>query len=115
METKKEQSGRQEENLENVVPWKPCEEGVQGGENDQLHQKLLIYQVYPNEKMAHEFNTWKSLLTLKKAVYRENGRWVIKCNGQGFPGGAVVENLPANAEDTGSSPGLGRSPMPWNN
>ena len=29
-----------------------------------------------------------------------------------FPGGAVVENLPANAEDTGSSPGLGRSHMP---
>ena len=28
----------------------------------------------------------------------------------GFPGGAVVENLPANAGDTGSSPGLGRSP-----
>ena len=27
----------------------------------------------------------------------------------GFPGGAVVENLPANAGDTGSSPGLGRS------
>ena len=31
----------------------------------------------------------------------------------GFPGGAVVENLPANAEDTGSSPGLGRSHMLW--
>ena len=30
---------------------------------------------------------------------------------QGFPGGAVVENLPANAEDKGSSPGLGRSHM----
>ena len=30
---------------------------------------------------------------------------------RGFPGGAVVENLPANAEDTGSSPGLGRSHM----
>ena len=28
---------------------------------------------------------------------------------QGFPGGAVVENPPANAGDTGSSPGLGRS------
>ena len=28
---------------------------------------------------------------------------------RGFPGGAVVKNLPANAEDTGSSPGLGRS------
>ena len=33
----------------------------------------------------------------------------------GFPGGAVVENLSANAEDTGSSPGLGRSHMPRSN
>ena len=33
----------------------------------------------------------------------------------GFPGGAVVDNLPANAGDTGSSPGLGRSHMPWSN
>ena len=32
---------------------------------------------------------------------------------QGFPGGAVVESLPANAGDMGSSPGLGRSHMPW--
>ena len=30
----------------------------------------------------------------------------------GFPGGAVVKNPPANAGDTGSSPGLGRSHMP---
>ena len=34
---------------------------------------------------------------------------------QGFPGGAVVENLPANAGHTGSSPGLGRSHMPRSN
>ena len=33
----------------------------------------------------------------------------------GFPGGAVVEDLPANAGDTGSSPGLGRSHMPQSN
>ena len=33
----------------------------------------------------------------------------------GFPGGAMVENLPANAGDTGSSPGLGGSHMPWSN
>ena len=32
-----------------------------------------------------------------------------------FPGGAVVENLPANAGDTGLSPGLGRSHMPRSN
>ena len=31
---------------------------------------------------------------------------------RGFPGGAVVENLPADAGDTGSSPGLGRSHVP---
>ena len=30
----------------------------------------------------------------------------------GLPGGAVVENPPANAGDTGSSPGPGRSHMP---
>ena len=34
---------------------------------------------------------------------------------QGFPGGAVGENLPANAGDTGSGPGLGRSHMPRSN
>ena len=34
---------------------------------------------------------------------------------EGFPGGAVVDNLPANAGDTGSSPGLGRSHMPRSN
>ena len=32
-----------------------------------------------------------------------------------FPGGAVVENSPASAGDTGSSPGPGRSHMPWSN
>ena len=33
----------------------------------------------------------------------------------GFLGGTVVENLPANAGETGLSPGLGRSHMPWSN
>ena len=31
-------------------------------------------------------------------------------NYMGFPGGAVVKNLPANAGDVGLIPGLGRSP-----
>ena len=34
-----------------------------------------------------------------------------KKQNRGFPGGAVVENLPANAGDTGSSPGPGGSHM----
>ena len=33
----------------------------------------------------------------------------------GFPGGIVVKNPPANAGDTGSSPGPGRSHMPRSN
>ena len=32
----------------------------------------------------------------------------------GFPGGAVVKNLPANSRDMGSIPGLGRSPAEGN-
>ena len=31
---------------------------------------------------------------------------------EGFPGSTVVKNPPANAGDTGSSPGPGRSHMP---
>ena len=31
------------------------------------------------------------------------------------PGGTVVKNVPANAGDMGSSPGLGRSHRPWSN
>ena len=34
---------------------------------------------------------------------------------RGFPGGAVVKNPPANAGDTGSRPGPGRSHVPRSN
>ena len=47
--------------------------------------------------------------------YILNKRVGVKYIFGGFPGGAVVENLPANAGDTGSSPGLGRSHMPRSN
>ena len=40
---------------------------------------------------------------------------LFKCPGMGFPGRAVVENLPASAGDTGSSPGPGGSHMPRSN
>ena len=51
-----------------------------------------------------------SLITLQ--TYSTLGSRIIKW---GFPGGAVVKNLPANAGDTGSSPGPGRSHMPRSN
>ena len=40
---------------------------------------------------------------------------ILKNHTEGFPGGAVVRNPPANAGDMGSSPGPGRSHMPWSN
>ena len=46
---------------------------------------------------------------------KPNSRLSIRNSFKGFPGGAVVESLPTNAGDTGSSPGLGRSHMPWSN
>ena len=42
-------------------------------------------------------------------------RDTLKYDFSGFPGGVVVESLPANAGDTGSGPGLGGSHMPWSN
>ena len=38
-------------------------------------------------------------------------KYIYKTDNQGFPGGAVVKNLPANVRDTGSSRGPGRSHM----
>ena len=43
------------------------------------------------------------------------GRKPYKEEIEGFPGGAVVKNPPANSGDTGSSPGPGRSHMPRSN
>ena len=36
--------------------------------------------------------------------------WHLLLTAEGFPGGSVVKNLPANAGDAGSVPGSGRSP-----
>ena len=53
-------------------------------------------------------NTWSSTWPLAFSPQNKINTW-------GFPGGAVVESLPANAGDTGSSPGLGGSHMPRSN
>ena len=58
----------------------------------------------------HLFKKIYQTLHLKENTFKK-----INIQNGGFPGGAVVENLPANAGDTGSSPGLGRSHMPRSN
>ena len=47
------------------------------------------------------------------ALSTDHDIWLswFKLLSEGFPGGAVVKNLPANAGDTGSSPGPGWSHM----
>ena len=62
-----------------------------------------------------------------RGCFKASGLWVHVCihyvyssreliikNEQGFPGGSVVKNLPAKAGDIGSTPGPGRSHVPWN-
>ena len=48
-----------------------------------------------------------------KSTILQSNTFFKSCSG--FLGGPVVKNLPCNAEDTGSIPGLGRRHMPLSN
>ena len=69
---------------------------------------MIISQMEKNwwleRAMCYEVGTVLRILHTQYILTRE-----------GFPGGAVVKNPPANAGDTGSSPGPGRSHMPQSN
>ena len=60
------------------------------------------------------FDSYSFILYLE-VKYHISSNLFFKIALRGFPGGTVVENLPANAGDTGSSPGPGRSHMPRSN
>ena len=74
------------------------------------HQKIQITG-YSKTKVTGLYSS--KISGSEKTNLRNSSR--LKDTKEGFPGGAVVENLPANAGDTGSSPGLGRSHMPRSN
>ena len=64
-------------------------------------------------KLSASYSSPSLLLPLR--THPEIQCQVYKLRRGGFPGGTVVENLPASAGDTGSSPGLGGSHMPRSN
>ena len=63
--------------------------------------------------LHHNLGQQNLQATAVRCIWRRKS--ILKINVPGFPGGAVVKNLPANAGDTGSSPGPGRSHMPQSN
>ena len=67
---------------------------------------MEYYSAFQRKYILTHATTWMKL---------ENIVPVTKRQTLGFPGGAVVESPPANAGDTGSSPGPGRSHMPRSN
>ena len=58
---------------------------------------------------------------IKRIIHHDQVRFIPEMQGffnirkSSFPGGTVVESLPADAGDMGSSSGLGRSHMPRSN
>ena len=62
-----------------------------------------------------EYNFTHFSFSLHKYILAKICNTSQKYTISGFPGGAVVENPPANAGDTGSCPGPGGSHMPRSN
>ncbi|XP_029088159.1 ankyrin repeat and SOCS box protein 3 isoform X1 [Monodon monoceros] len=80
---------------------------------DSISDDILIFTL--------EFTNWRRLppaVEKMLSARASNSSWALqqhigkKAQFWGFPGGAVVESPPADAGDTGSCPGLGRSHMP---
>ena len=71
------------------------------------HKALEILALQSSLQKKNQFSFGLSCINWKSAE-----GILAKGKSRGFPGGAVVESLPADAGDTGSGPGLGRSHMP---
>ena len=78
----------------------------------------LLVDVEPKDTIKPKSRRKDLLLATSKE--KTQGCFPKKClpeqkKQEGFPGGSVVKNPPANARDMGSTPNLGRSHMPCSN
>ena len=84
-----------------------------------LPPKNLWWKCMMEKNGQLQFCNWKAQNIHSSYIPEECNRnlniWLVRSISGGFPGGAVVENLPANAGNMGSRPGLGRSHMPRSN
>ena len=83
-------------------------------------ESFQIWQIYNHQSFQSNRNNWQPEILnirLNRVIMKENCecKFIIIIISRGFPGGTVVKNPPANAGDTGSSPGPGRSYMPRSN
>ena len=82
-------------------------------------ERVLQSKWVPETLWKLKINTWNILkekrLGHQEAVPWNNYQCPVLRNQLDFPGGTVAKNPPANAGDTSSSPGPGRSHMPRSN
>ena len=76
----------------------------------------MVNILYHHKENKDERVMWLIKAHLKHSSFLVVFKWetiiLHKPEDKDFPGGAEVKNPPANAGDTGSSPGPGRSHMP---
>ena len=77
---------------------------------------VVICTMFKNIQEEDKYQIQEQRLPLGREGSKGDWRhYFFKIKRWGFPGGAVVKNPPANAGDTGSIPGPGRSHMPRSN
>ena len=80
--------------------------------NSRLNKSQKKFKVYHNKNPQIHDKKKKNFKAARHIIYRKTK---TKMTARDFSGSTVVKNPPANAGDTGSIPGLGRSHMLWSN
>ena len=94
----------------------PSDECLKSKRNTYVYIFIATKQFFSNYGYIWDVRkkTW-FLLQKCHFMWKNSEVFIKRMSFEGFPGGAVVETLPANSGDTGSSPGVGRSHMLWSN